>query len=125
MFINPENSSIGKVESRSASSGMMAADLPPPSSSVHGLSFSAAILLISADGRRPSEGELVQLGVVGQRTTGSGPPGTTDSTPRQAGLGANFSAIRLVDSGGLGWAAFLEHDGAAGERARAQLAGRQ
>ena len=45
-FISPENTSIGSVESRSASSRMIAADLPP-SSSEHGFSFSAAILPIS------------------------------------------------------------------------------
>ena len=98
-FIRPENTSIGSVESRSASSRMMAADLPP-SSSVHGLSFSAAILAISLPtALDPVKVNLSISGLAVSARPVSGPPGTTDSTPSGSPASAKISAIANNDSG--------------------------
>ena len=89
LFISPENTSIGSVESRSASSRMIAADFPP-SSSEHGLSFSAAILAISlptADD--PVNVNLSSSGLAVSARPVSGPPGTIDSTPSGRPASAN------------------------------------
>ena len=98
-FIRPEKISIGSVESRSASSRMIAADLPP-SSSVHGLSFSAAILPISLPtALDPVKVNLSSAGLSVNARPVSTPPGTTESTPSGRPASANTSAIRLVVSG--------------------------
>ena len=98
-FISPENTSIGSVESRSASSRMIAADLPP-SSSEHGLSFSAAILPISLPtALLPVNVNLSISGLAVSARPVSGPPGTTESTPSGRPASAKISAIANSDSG--------------------------
>ncbi len=101
----------------------MAADLPP-SSSVHGLSFSAAILAISLPTALDSgERELVDLGVGGQRTTGLGPAGDDrQHTLGQPGLGEDLGHREQRQRGLRGG---LQHDGAAGQQRGAELVGGQ
>ena len=78
---------------------MMAADLPP-SSSVHGLSFSAAILAISLPtAELPVNVNLSSSGLAVSARPVSGPPGTIDSTPSGRPASANISAIANTDSG--------------------------
>ena len=77
----------------------MAADLPP-SSSEHGLRFSAAILAISLPtAELPVNVNLSISGLAVSARPVSGPPGTTDSTPSGRPASANISAIANSDSG--------------------------
>src|SRR4029079_6444260 len=75
------------------------ADLPP-SSSVHGLSFSAAILAISLPtAELPVNVNLSSSGLDVSARPVSGPPGTIDSTPSGRPASAKISAIANTDSG--------------------------
>ena len=98
-FISPANNSIGSEASRSASSRMIAADLPP-SSSVHGLSLSAASLPTSLPtAELPVKVYLSTFGLAVSARPVSGPPGTTDSTPSGSPAAAKASAMALTVSG--------------------------
>ena len=123
LFIRPENTSIGSVESRSASSRMIAADLPP-SSSEHGLSFSAAILPISLPtAELPVNVNLSISGLAVSARPVSGAAGhDRQHALGQPGLGEHLGH-REQRQRGLGGG--LDHDGAAGDQRRAQLVGGQ
>src|SRR3954468_6419492 len=78
---------------------MMAADLPP-SSSVHGLRFSAAKLTLSLPtAELPVNVNLSSSGLEVSARPVSGPPGTTERTPSGRPASVNTSARALVDNG--------------------------
>ena len=122
-FISPENTSIGSVESRSASSRMMAADLPP-SSSEHGLSFSAAILAISLPtALDPVNVNLSISGLaVSARPVSDAAGHDREHALGQAGLGEDLGH-REQRQRGLGGG--LDDDRAAREQRGAELVGGQ
>src|SRR5258707_1141481 len=78
---------------------MIAADLPP-SSSVHALSLSAAILATSLPTTElPVKVYLSISGLAVSARPVPGPPGTIDSTPSGRPASANISAIANTESG--------------------------
>ena len=102
---------------------MMAADLPP-SSSVHGLSFSAAILAISLPtAELPVKVNLSSSGLAVSARPVSGAAGhDRQHALGQARLGEHLGHREHRQRGFGGG---LEHDGAAGQQRRAELVGGQ